>query len=108
MDFGRRENLLVSSSSPFCAMESSFERNNGSPGSIKVGAFLDHSERLLASEEGISSITLEGRSDSERGSSRSGNSTLHYFILLRWSGVRLSPLGTSATNWPTVPAPDDR
>jgi hypothetical protein len=25
-----------------------------------------------------------------------------------WSGVRLSPLGTSATNWPIVPAPDDR
>jgi hypothetical protein len=23
-------------------------------------------------------------------------------------GVRLSPLGTSATNWPTVSAPDDR
>jgi hypothetical protein len=24
-----------------------------------------------------------------------------------WDGVRLSPLGTSATNWPIVPAPDD-
>jgi hypothetical protein len=24
-----------------------------------------------------------------------------------WGGVRLSPLGTSATNWPIVPAPDD-
>jgi hypothetical protein len=24
-----------------------------------------------------------------------------------WSGVRLSPLGTSATNWPIVPAPDN-
>jgi hypothetical protein len=23
-------------------------------------------------------------------------------------GVRLSPLGTSATTWPIVPAPDDR
>jgi hypothetical protein len=23
-------------------------------------------------------------------------------------GVRLSPLGMSATNWPIVPAPDDR
>jgi hypothetical protein len=30
------------------------------------------------------------------------------FFLVSWSGVRLSPLGTSATNWPTVPAPDDR
>jgi hypothetical protein len=27
---------------------------------------------------------------------------------LRWGGVRLSPLGTSATNWLIVPAPDDR
>jgi hypothetical protein len=27
---------------------------------------------------------------------------------LGWGGVRLSPLGTSATNWPIVPAPDDR
>jgi hypothetical protein len=25
-----------------------------------------------------------------------------------WSGVRLRPLGTSATVWPIVPAPDDR
>jgi hypothetical protein len=28
--------------------------------------------------------------------------------LVSWGGVRLSPLGTSATNWPIVPAPDDR
>jgi hypothetical protein len=27
---------------------------------------------------------------------------------MSWSGVRLSPLGTSATNWPIVPAPDAR
>jgi hypothetical protein len=25
-----------------------------------------------------------------------------------WGGARLSPLGTAATNWPTLPAPDDR
>jgi hypothetical protein len=25
-----------------------------------------------------------------------------------WAGVRLSPLGASATNWPIVPAPDNR
>jgi hypothetical protein len=30
------------------------------------------------------------------------------FFLVSWGGVRLSPLGTSATNWPIVPAPDDR
>jgi hypothetical protein len=29
------------------------------------------------------------------------------FFLVSWGGVRLSPLGTSATNWPIVPAPDD-
>jgi hypothetical protein len=29
-------------------------------------------------------------------------------FLISWGGVRLSPLGTSATNWPIVPAPDDR
>jgi hypothetical protein len=28
--------------------------------------------------------------------------------LVSWGGVRLSPLGTSATNWPIVPAQDDR
>jgi hypothetical protein len=27
--------------------------------------------------------------------------------LVSSGGVRLSPLGTSATNWPIVPAPDD-
>jgi hypothetical protein len=30
------------------------------------------------------------------------------FFLVSWIGVRLSKLGTSATNWPIVPAPDDR
>jgi hypothetical protein len=25
-----------------------------------------------------------------------------------WGGMRLRPLGTSPTNWPTVPAQDDR
>jgi hypothetical protein len=28
-------------------------------------------------------------------------------FLVSWDGVRLSPLGTSPTNWPIVPAPDD-
>jgi hypothetical protein len=27
------------------------------------------------------------------------------FVFIFLGGVRLSPLGTSATNWPTVPAP---
>jgi hypothetical protein len=31
-----------------------------------------------------------------------------FFFLVSWGGVRLSPLGTSATNWLLVPAPDDR
>jgi hypothetical protein len=31
-----------------------------------------------------------------------------FFFFSFWGGVRLSPLGTSATNWPIVPAPDDR
>jgi hypothetical protein len=30
------------------------------------------------------------------------------FLLVSCGGVRLSKLGTSATNWPIVPAPDDR
>jgi hypothetical protein len=38
---------------------------------------------------------------------------LHFWIrefsfIISWGGVRLSPLGTSATIWPTVPDPDDR
>jgi hypothetical protein len=28
-------------------------------------------------------------------------------VFFSWDRVRLRPLGTSATNWPTVPAPDD-
>jgi hypothetical protein len=31
--------------------------------------------------------------------------TLYFFS---WGRVRLSPLGTSATDWPTVSVPDDR
>jgi hypothetical protein len=30
-----------------------------------------------------------------------------FFVSVSWGGVRLSPLGTSATNWSIVPAPDD-
>jgi hypothetical protein len=30
------------------------------------------------------------------------------FSLYSWGGMILSPFGTSATNWPIVPAPDDR
>jgi hypothetical protein len=35
---------------------------------------------------------------------------VHYynFFFVSWSGVRLSPLGRSATVCPIVPAPDDR
>jgi hypothetical protein len=29
------------------------------------------------------------------------------FFIIFLSGVRLSPLGTAATNWPIVPVPDD-
>jgi hypothetical protein len=36
-----------------------------------------------------------------------GRMTEIIFLVSR-DGVRLSPLGTSATNWPIVPAPDDR
>jgi hypothetical protein len=31
-----------------------------------------------------------------------------YFFLISWGAVRLSPLGTSAFNWPVVPSPNDR
>jgi hypothetical protein len=31
-----------------------------------------------------------------------------YFLLVSWSGVRLNPFGTSATNWRIVPGPNDR
>jgi hypothetical protein len=30
------------------------------------------------------------------------------FSLVSWGVVKLSPLGTTATNQPIVPAPDDR
>jgi hypothetical protein len=36
------------------------------------------------------------------------NVSFLFLFLLSWSGVRLSPLGTSAANWPVVPASDDR
>jgi hypothetical protein len=29
------------------------------------------------------------------------------FYLVSWGGLRPSPFGTSATNWPIVPAPND-
>jgi hypothetical protein len=31
-----------------------------------------------------------------------------FFFLVSWGRVRLSPIGTPATNWPIVQASDDR
>jgi hypothetical protein len=31
-----------------------------------------------------------------------------FFFIIYWAGESLSPLGTSFTNWPILPAPDDR
>jgi hypothetical protein len=48
------------------------------------------------------------------GSMKQGNigfvhqRTLRAGYLVFWSGVRMSPLGTSATDWPTISVPDDR
>jgi hypothetical protein len=36
-----------------------------------------------------------------------GVNILQVSFLVSRSGVRLSPLGTSTTVWPTVPSPDD-
>jgi hypothetical protein len=33
---------------------------------------------------------------------------VRFHFLVSWGGVRLNALGTSATNWPIVPAPGDR
>jgi hypothetical protein len=33
--------------------------------------------------------------------------TLVFFFVVSWGGVRPSPLGTSASIWPIVPAPDE-
>jgi hypothetical protein len=32
----------------------------------------------------------------------------NYFFFISLGGMRLNPLGTSASNWPILPAPDDR
>jgi hypothetical protein len=37
-----------------------------------------------------------------------GAGSLQDVLFFSWGWVRLSPLGTSATNWSIVPAPDDR
>jgi hypothetical protein len=31
-----------------------------------------------------------------------------FLFFVSWGGVRLSPPGTPATNWPIVPTPDER
>jgi hypothetical protein len=51
-------------------------------------------------QSGVTSYEIRcGRSGIEAGS--------HLFFLICLGEVRLSPLGRSATIWPTVPAPDD-
>jgi hypothetical protein len=43
----------------------------------------------------------------KNGKYRFGKLTASFFFSVSWGGVRLSPLGRSATNWPIVPSPDD-
>jgi hypothetical protein len=33
---------------------------------------------------------------------------VQFLLVVSWGGVKRSPLGTLAPNWPTVSAPDDR
>jgi hypothetical protein len=47
---------------------------------------------------------LKGRGQTRASANLTGFSFFSFF----WDGVRLSPVRTSATNWPIVPAPDDR
>jgi hypothetical protein len=39
---------------------------------------------------------------------RTQRALVHFFFLVSWGGMRLSPLCTSATNWPIVPGQNDR
>jgi hypothetical protein len=50
-------------------------------------------------------MTTAGSSETLQGATTEKTAV---FFLVSWGGVRLNPLGTSATTWPTVPAPDDR
>jgi hypothetical protein len=50
----------------------------------------------------VASRNLPGRTDGKP------RVTSLIVFLVSWGGVRLSPLRTSATKWPIVPAPDDR
>jgi hypothetical protein len=75
--------------------------------------------QLAASQEGLSSMSewmSEDRTNFRnvvsitklRRYTMSNIQTVEDQLILSfsWGGVRLSPLGTSATNWPIVPAPD--
>jgi hypothetical protein len=50
---------------------------------------------------------LGGCTPAERTPEPNGGLWEGSFFFVSWGGVRLSPLGTSATNWPILPAPDD-
>jgi hypothetical protein len=66
------------------------------------------SSRMLCMQSGRQLTTFGGNLSNP--SARFHRVTLQYifFFLVSYCGVRLSPLGTSATIWPVVPAPDDR
>jgi hypothetical protein len=40
-------------------------------------------------------------------SKRESQTSFVNFVLVSWGREKLSPLGTSATNWPILPAPND-
>jgi hypothetical protein len=54
------------------------------------------------------SVTCYGRCVSISLMEYIGVSWTCTFFLVSWGGVRLSSLCTLATNWPIIPAPDDR
>jgi hypothetical protein len=55
-----------------------------------------------------SNNTMISNDELERIRKTAGFVCLFFFFLVSRGGVRLRPLGTSATNWPIVPATDDR
>jgi hypothetical protein len=84
----------------------------------------DRQDRQTDRQTNIRRPSVRLRSNSEeRKQSEKGVCSISYFsdlwnqlntmivffsVLVSWGEVRLSPLGTSATGWPIVPATDDR
>jgi hypothetical protein len=70
-----------------------------------ISHFLCTEHRIWQTKNKVKNVTQQEEEEFSLGCT---SFFIYFFFSFSWGWVRLSPLGTSVTIWPIVPAPDDR